>query len=186
MLRKVYLHGGLAAFHDGPIEIMANTIAEVVESITRQLPGFAPHPTRGRQRIKVVGCETVESLFTNLGNQAEIHIVHQLNGGKSGGLGQILIGAALIGLGIFTFGATTFWGSMLLKVGALSLLGGLSQLLAPTPENDTAKDQSRYLGSPKNTVAIGTRIPILYGEDRVYGQFLSFDINAREFRRGST
>ncbi|RWB08775.1 MAG: tail assembly protein [Mesorhizobium sp.] len=161
-------------------------MAEVIECVTRQLPGFAPRPVEGRHRIKVVGCETRQSLYCPLGDQTEIHIVPQFNGGKSGGLGQILIGAALIAIGVFTFGATTFWGSMLLKVGALSLLGGLAQLLAPTPENDTSKDQSRYLGSPKNTVSIGTRIPILYGEDRVYGQFLSFDINAREFRRGTT
>ncbi|MES0134518.1 hypothetical protein NKJ88_06080 [Mesorhizobium sp. M0016] len=185
-MRQVYLHGYLSAFHDGPISVEGSTVAEVVESITRQLPGFAPRPVLGRHRIKVVGCETVQSLHTPLGDQEIIHIVPQLNGGKSGGLGQILIGAALIGLGLFTFGATTFWGSMLLKVGALAVLGGISQLLAPTPENDTSKDQSRYLGSPKNTVAIGTRIPVLYGEDRVFGQFLSFDINAREFRRGSS
>lgn len=181
-MRKVHLHGYLAAFHDGPITIIGNTVAEIVESITRQLPGFAPDPVRGRHRIKVVGRETVESLYQPLGDQIDIHIVPQMSGGKSGGLGQILLGIALIGIGIFTFGATSFWGSMLLKVGALAVLGGVAQLLAPTPTQDTSTDQSRYLGSPKNTVAIGTRIPILYGRDRVYGQFLSFDINAREFK----
>lgn len=181
-MRQVHLHGYLAAFHDGPITVMGNTVAEIVEAVTRQLPGFAPHPVRGRCRIKVVGRETLESLFTPLGDQIDIHIVPQFNGGKSGGLGQILLGIALIGIGIFTFGATSFWGSALLKVGALAVLGGVAQLLAPVPEADTNKDQSRYLGSPKNTVAIGTRIPILYGRDRVYGQYLSFDINAREFK----
>lgn len=181
-MRRVHLHGYLAAFHDGPITIAGNTIADIVESITRQLPGFAPRPHLGRHRIKVVGRETLESLYAPLGDQVDIHIVPQLGGGKSGGLGQILLGVALIGIGIFTFGATSFWGSMLLKVGALAVLGGVTALLAPTPENDTNTDQSRYLGSPKNTVSIGTRIPILYGEDRVYGQFLSFDINAREFK----
>ncbi len=183
MLRKVILHGYLAHFHDGPITMSGETVAEIVEGVTRQLPGFAPHPIKGRHRIKVVGFETRESLYTPLETDVEeIHIVPQLSGGKSGGLLQILLGVALIGVGFF-LGAGTMLGSMLMKVGALALLGGLSQLLAPQPEDDkSTQTKSQYLGAPKNTVAIGTRIPILYGEFRVYGQFLSFDINAIEYK----
>ena len=71
--------------------------------------------------------------------------------------------------------------SLLMKVGALALLGGLSQLLAPTPEAEEEQNRSAYLGAPGNTVKIGTRIPILYGRHKVYGHFLSFDINAIEY-----
>lgn len=186
MRRKIFLHGYLSSFHQGPIEIVGETVAEVIECLTRQLPGFKPHPVHGRHRVKVVGYETRESLYQPLGDTIELHIVPQLNGGKRGGLMQILLGAVLIGVGFF-LGASTFFGSMLMKVGAMALLGGLAQLLAPQPDSDSDKEEkSKYLGSPKNTVQIGTRIPIVYGEYRVYGHYISFDINAVEFKSNAS
>jgi predicted phage tail protein len=183
LLRKVYLHGYLADFHDGPITVVGDTVAEIVEVVTRQLAGFRPDAVRGRHRIKIVDFDTEESLYQMLGPEVgEIHIVPQMSGGKKGGLLQILLGAALIGVGLL-LGAGTMFGSMLMKVGALALLGGLSALLAPQPEADKSEqNRSAYLGAPKNTVKIGTRIPILYGEHFVYGHFLSFDINAIEYK----
>lgn len=182
MLRRVHLHGYLAAFHEGPITVAGNTVADIVEGVTRQLPGFAPHPVRGRHRIKVVGFETYESVHTPLSpDVVEIHIVPQLAGGKNGGFLQILLGAALLAVGFF-LGPATFLGSTLMKVGALAILGGVTQLLSPSPEADSDEQtKSKYLGAPKNTVQIGTRIPILYGRHRVYGHFLSFDLNAQEY-----
>lgn len=183
LLRKVYLHGYFAAFHEGPITIVGDTVAEIVEGVTRQVKGFQPDPVRGRHRVKVAGFDTEESLHAELGPEVEeIHLVPQMSGGKKGGLLQILLGAVLIGVGLL-LGAGTLIGSLAMKVGALALLGGLTALLAPQPEADS-NDQRRssYLGAPKNTVAIGTRIPILYGEHRVYGHFLSFDINAIEYK----
>jgi predicted phage tail protein len=162
-----------------------HTVAEIVEGITRQVKGFQPDPVRGRHRVKIVGYETEESLHTPIEPDVEfIHIVPQLSGGKKGGLLQILLGVVLIGVGML-LGAGTLVGSLLVKVGALALLGGLTSLLAPKPETDKGGDstkRSSYLGAPKNTVAIGTRIPILYGRRRVYGHFLSFDINAIEYK----
>jgi len=186
--RVVHLHGYFAKFHSGPIRVTGDTIAEIVESVTRQLPGFRPDPIKGRHRIKVAGCETLEDIYRALGDQIDIHIVPQLNGGKDGGaLLQIGLGIALIGVGFFMGGMTSWWGSMLMKVGALSLLGGLAQMLAPQPESDKDEQtKSRYLGAPKNTVQIGTRIPILYGEHQAYGHYLSFDINASEYKGTAT
>ena len=183
---KVILHGYLAAFHDGPIEMTGATAAEIVSSVTRQVKGFAPDPKRGRHRVKVVGFDTEESLHKPLDPETEyLHIVPQMSGGKNSGLLQIVLGVVLVGVG-FLLGAGGMLGSLLMKVGALALLGGLTSLLAPKPEtdkNDSSQQQrSSYLGAPKNTVAIGTRIPILYGRHRAYGHFLSFDINAIEYK----
>lgn len=169
------LHGYLSSLHEGPIRIAANTVAEAIEGATRQIKGFAPHPVRGRHRVKAVGYETLESLYQPIDTDTEVHLVPQLNGGKEGGLGQILLGAVLIGIGFFLGGAT--WGPMLMKVGAMVLLGGIAQLLAPQPDASDA-NKNGYLGAPKNTVKIGTRIPILCGTYRVYGHILSFNINA--------
>ncbi|WP_454287268.1 hypothetical protein [Rhizobium arsenicireducens] len=181
MKRKIVLHGYFAAFHDGPIEVSGDTVADIIEGLTRQVAGFAPDPIKGRHRVKVVGYEREEDLHTYLGpDVTEIHLIPQLNGGKQGGLMQVLLGVVLIGVGFMLGGPL---GSMLMKAGALAILGGLTQMLAPKPETD--KDTgptSIYLGAPKNTVKIGTRIPILYGRYRVYGHYLSFDINALEYK----
>lgn len=177
MLRTVYLHGPLKEIHPEPIKVQGETVAEVVKSITRQLKGFAPNPVTGYKRILVVGYETEDSLYQPLEDTEELHIVPQFSGGKDNNpMVQILIGAALIGVGI-ALGPTGFFGSMFIKVGALAVLGGLAQMLSPTPPADT-NDRSFYLGAPRNTVQIGTRIPILYGQRRVYGHYLSFNINS--------
>ncbi|RWI74785.1 hypothetical protein [Mesorhizobium sp.] len=168
---KVFLHGYFAKFHPGPIEVNASTVAEAVTLVTRQLPGFRPNAVRGRHRITVAGCENVENLYRPAVN-GEIHLIPQFAGGKSGGFLQILLGVALVAVGWFA-GI-----GFLLQAGALIFLGGISQLLMPAPDAEDNEKKSRYLGAPKNTVEIGTRIPILYGEDLVGGHFLSFDTDA--------
>jgi len=184
-LVNVVLHGPFAAFHDGPIKIEAQNAFQAIEALSRQIEGFQPSAKKGKARVKIVGYETEESLYQDIPENETLHIVPQLNGGKSGNAWlQILAGVALIGVALIP-GVGTMVSSIAMKVGAMLVLGGLSQLLAPQPENDKdVQVKSRYLGSPGNTVQIGTRIPILYGEDRVYGHYLSFDINSQQFSGG--
>ena len=158
-----------------------NTVAELIECVTRQLPQFAPNAVTGHQRYFVVGFQTEQDLYKDLGDTIEIHMVPQMLGGKNSGLGQILLGAVLIGVS-FIPGIGPTVASMLLKVGAMQILGGITAMLAPTPSDDRDEERSKYLGAPRNTTKIGTRISILYGEYRWGGHYLSFDINAIEFR----
>lgn len=167
---KVFLHGYFAKFHEGPIEVVAGTVAEAIEIITPQLPGFRPNAVRGRHRISVAGCDTVEDLYRPA-KDGEIHLIPQFAGGKKGGFLQILLGVALVAVGWF---AGVGW---LVQAGALAFLGGVAQMLSPAPDSEDSK-KSHYLGAAENTVQIGTRIPILYGEDLCGGQYLSFDSDA--------
>lgn len=177
--RTVYLHG---FGHSEPIKVIANSVAEAVDLISRQLPCLAPNPLTGKKRISVVNHDTRESLYRNLkDDETEIHIVPQLSGGKQGGLLQILIGAVLVAAAFFTMGTSlAFATNFLFGTGAMMILGGIAQFLQPTPKSNSEEEKSHYLGAPKNTVKIGTRIPILYGRFRAYGHYLSFDINARD------
>jgi predicted phage tail protein len=170
----VHLHGAFREFHPGPITIFANTVAEAIESITRQLPGFAPRPKAGPHRLRVVGHESIERLYEPL-TVDRLDIVPQLNGGKKGGFTQVLIGAALVAAS-FIPGLNAAVASFAFSLGGALLLGGLSQLLAPTPSSEEDTHRSRYLGAPKNTVKIGQTIPILYGRAQVFGHVLSFDV----------
>jgi len=59
--------------------------------------------------------------------------------------------------------------------------GGIMQLISPAPKQDsTDPDASKYIGAPGNTTKIGTRIPILYGRRKIFGQILSLDIEAKD------
>lgn len=173
------LHGDLRSLHDGPIRVFAKTAAEAIEAVSRQVKGFAPKLKRGYRRVKAVGFDTVESLFEPLKTD-EIHLVPQFNGGKRGGFIQILLGAVLLAASFLIPGLGATFAGMLMKAGALLILGGISQLLSPTPSSESEEQRSHYLGAPGNTTRIGTRIPILYGTHKVSGHFLSFDVNATQ------
>ncbi len=179
---EIILHGRFKTDYKDPIKVVASTVMEAMEAISRQIDTLRPNPKTGKARIKVVGYEDETSLYKDLEPDAVLHVVPQMNGGKSGNAFlQIAAGALLIGLS-FIPGVGPMVASIAMKVGTMLVLGGLSQLLAPAPENDKGeKTASRYLGTPGNTVQIGTRISILYGEDRVYGHYISFDINAQQF-----
>jgi predicted phage tail protein len=79
-------------------------------------------------------------------------------GGAAGGA------AAATGLAAPAFLGLT-WGNIALLGGAIAL-GGIAQLLMPTPK-DTDKDRSSYFfNGAKNVVAEGGAIPLVYGRIR--------------------
>ena len=175
---KVFLCGPLKKLHDGPIEVVAGTVAEAIQCVTQQVKGLRPNPVTGYTRIQVAECDKVEQIFEPTDLQ-EIHLLPQLNGGKRGGFIQILIGAALVGASFLIPGAGAFLGGILLKVGALMILGGVLQMMRqPARDNaqSAATNRSHYLGVPGNTVAIGTRIPILYGRRKIGMHLLSINL----------
>lgn len=177
MRRKVYFHGPFKDAHPGPVEVVASSVREAIEIVTSQLEFFQPD-LRGRKHVRVVGCDTIQDLERT--DMEEIHILPPVTGGKKNGLTQIIIGAVLITAAIFTGGTTI--PAMLALQGASFILGGLIQMLAPTPkaDNEDPKEQSQYLGATGNTTKIGTRIPLLFGRDMVFGHYLSFDVDAKD------
>lgn len=180
MLRRIHLHGSLKGIHPEPISINTATIAEAIKMVTAQLPGFRPDPVKGYRRVRAVGFESLESLLMVDTTSSDIHLYPQLNGGKQGGFIQIVIGAVLIAASFAVPGSMAFLAPILFNLGAAMLLGGILSFFN-TPKRDKKdgeQNKSYYLGSPKNTVAIGTRIPILYGRRLVGGHYLSFDISS--------
>lgn len=152
---------------------------------------FKPNLIEGtRPMIRVLGFETVSLLFEK-SETRDLHIVPAFSGGKSA-LISILVGAALIALSFTGIGeillvgagalgagsAAITVGSILFGVGVSVILGGLTQLLFPTKLADQKLDDNNYLGAPGNTVAAGTRIPLIFGTVMVYGHYLSENVDA--------
>lgn len=183
MRRRVFFHGPLKELCPDPVEIDAETVADAIKGITFQLPEFNQGE---RFKIAVVGVESIFNLFSRSFEMEEIHIVPQFAVGKSEGVNfvQIVVGAALIAASFFVPGMPAVVANILMSIGSSLVLGGVTGLLMAAPQAESAGgndvEASKYLGSPRNTTKIGTRIPILAGRDLAFGHFLSFDIDAKD------
>ena len=140
-----------------------------------------------RHRVRIVDHDSDASIVSPIRTH-ELHVVPDFSGG--GGFAKILIGIVVIVVAV-VLSVVTFGGASPLLApasafaigtfGASLILGGILDLISPAPKTDNSQDPnavSRYLGAPKNTVAIGTRIPVGYGRFQVYGQYLSYNVEA--------
>lgn len=188
---KVILYGELKQLYPDDIELTGSCPSEILNGLVRLSPVFQRKPNHTGYPVKVVGYESREAIHTPFsGEVKELHIVPDMSGGKSGGFFQIVIGALLIAASFLVppigIVGTLTVSSLLFNVGLSLALGGLLQLISPTPKadsfgNDAADPEaSKYLGASQNTVKIGTRIPLLYGEMQAFGHYLSFDVDAKD------
>jgi len=195
MLREIRLYGHLAKFV-GRRRFMAavDTAAEAVRFLIANFPGLKAHITQpGRHyRVKVGGHAIgSEQLHGPIGNEA-ISIIPVI-GGAGGGVGQILAGIALVALAVFVPGlGLGLAGSIVTKVGLLGgvlILGGVSQLLTPTPtialsntnsgtrETELDPQKSYSFSGVQNTSRQGVPVPIVYGETIIGSVVISAGID---------
>lgn len=181
MRRRIHLHGAFKAFHDGPIEIVTDTVWEAVEAMTHMVKGFSPDPVTGRKRLKVLGYETLEKLKAFGDKTIDIHVMPSMTFGKDGGLVQTVIGVALITAGLLLPAGP--WTPYLINAGIAMTIGGMIQMMSPQPQLGSGNDEqvrSKYLGGIQNTVKIGTTVPLLYGESLVGGHIMSLNIDSTD------
>lgn len=183
MRKRVYLHGSLATDTIKFVDVVASTVAEAIELVSRQLKTFKPDPINGPRRVMVQGVEKEADLY-NKHQGEEIHLAPALLFGKKRGLTQIIIGTALIVVGFLVAPYSPEWGAAITMYGIGMVIGGVIQMFSPQPRLGNSGDEkrSRYLGPAQNTVRIGTTIPLLYGRRRVGGHYLSVNVNAKSFR----
>ena len=112
--------------------------------------------------------------------------------GAGGALGKILIGAALIAAAVMTGGAslaltgvafTSLAGQVAFGIGVSLALGGVAQLLAPTPKTpDNAEQKTSYVfNGAVNTTAQGQPVPIGYGRMIIGSAVISAGISVEDF-----
>ncbi|WP_244581164.1 tail assembly protein, partial [Escherichia coli] len=129
------------------------TGAEAIRALATQLPAFRQKLSDGWYQVRIAGQDVSTSgltaqLHEALPDGAVIHIVPRVAGAKSGGVFQIVLGAAAIAGSFFTAGATlAAWGAaigaggmtgILFSLGASMVLGGVAQMLAPKARTPTA------------------------------------------------
>ena len=112
------------------------------------------------------------------------------SGGGDSGLLNVVFGVVLIVASFYTLGAAAALGlsaqvgataaSVILNVGISLTLTGIMQMLAPNPDEPENR-KSAYFSATKSTVSADTPIPLSFGRRRIFGHYLSVNIDARNF-----
>jgi predicted phage tail protein len=181
MLRKIKLYGKLAKFVGHRIlEADVATAAEAVRFLVANWPELERHMADQHYRVSVGSYDLdLEELHDPAGQQ-EIKIVPVMVG--AGAVGRILVGIALIAAS-FIPGVGALAVSLLFSVGAGLVLGGVAQLLTPTPRVPTGPDtqndprKSYSFSGIQNTSRQGVPVPIVYGETIVGSVVISAGID---------
>jgi predicted phage tail protein len=192
MMRTVVLHGALGARFGASFDLDVKSPVEAVRALIVQVKGFRQALREGHYRVlkareHVSETLDLEEMKLRLGRAREIHIVPVIAGSASG-WGKILAGVAIIGLAIAapyalglagglsaTFGGISAIGfsgisfGTIAGLGAAVALGGVAQMLSPSPTlagGSAAVDrrESFLFGSAENVTAQGVPVPIGFGE----------------------
>lgn len=204
MLRKIRVYGRLAKFLGQRVfEADVASAAEAVRFLVVNFPQLEKHMANQHYRVSVGTYDlTLDELHDPAGQQ-EISIVPVL-AGAGGATGKILAGIGLvalafvigpaaggflgIGAGLGGAGAGLVGGAFASAIGFVGLslvIGGVSQLLTPTPKinqpgtpqdnNDPRKSYS--FSGIQQTSRQGVPVPIVYGETFVGSVVISAGID---------
>jgi predicted phage tail protein len=184
MLRKIKLYGKLAKFVGHRIlEADVATAAEAVRFLVANWPELERHMADQYYRVSVGTYDLdLEELHDPAGQQ-EIKIVPVMAG--AGATARIIAGIALVALALFVplvaFGIVL--NGAVLGIGASLVIGGVAQLLTPTPKIPTGPDtqndprKSYSFSGVQNTSRQGVPVPIVYGETIVGSVVISAGID---------
>jgi len=177
MMRKVKLYGKLAEFiGHKEIDVNVNSVGQAVSFLIHNFPNLEQYMSPKYYQVKVGDYLIDETQILYPVGQEDIHFIPVISGAGRG-LGQVLLGAALIGFA-FAGGAGIFGAAFAKnlglfaftkKIGFALLLGGVSQLLFPVeqPKEFNSEEDPKVsfnFSGVQNTSRAGTPVPIVYGE----------------------
>lgn len=187
MLKKVRLHGILREKFGSEFELDVESVAEAVRALCILVQGFESFMANAHlQGIKFaiylddrnIGAD--ELCFAT--KSSVIRISPVIDGAKSGGIFQIVVGVVMIAAAFVTGGTSlAAWGAMqaaLAGAGAAMLLGGVSQMMMPSAisnmdQNQDGNKPNYGFGGAVTTVAQGLPVPVLYGQREIGGFIIS-------------
>jgi len=187
MMRKIKLYGELAEFiGHKEFEVQVDSLAKAVSFLVNNFPQIEGYMNPKYYQVKVGNYAIDESEINHPIGKEDIHFVPVISGAR--GFGRIVLGAALIGLGMASGGITfaSFFNpaavpfapgfasaGLLTKatiaIGGSLVLSGVSDLLFPLPKMpDFSSEEDPRLSfsfsGTQNTARAGTPVPIVYGE----------------------
>jgi predicted phage tail protein len=181
MLRKIKLYGKLAKFIGHRVlEADVATAAEAVRFLVANWPEVERHMADQHYRVSIGTYDIDLEELHHPAGAAPISFVPVVAG--AGAVGRIIAGIALVALALFVplvaFGVAL--NGVVLGIGASLVIGGVAQLLTPTPtiskdEGDPRKSFS--FSGIQNTNRAGVPVPVVYGETLVGSVVISAGID---------
>ena len=178
MLRKIKLYGELAKFlGQKTFEAEVHNAAQAMRFLVVNFPQLEKHMVDRYYKVAVGNWELKEEELTYPNGQEDIKIIPVV-GGAGRGFGRFLLGAALIGVGILSGGATfaggSFTGAGFLggatavagNIGIALALTGIAEMLTPVetiPEREQDPRLSFNFNGIQNTSRAGVAVPVIYG-----------------------
>lgn len=171
MLRKIKLYGKLAKFiGHRTLEADVATAAEAARFLVANWPELEKHMADQHYRVSLGSYDLSEDELHDPAGRQVIKIAPVVGG--AGAVGKIIAGIALIA-GAFIIGQPwlgAFAFQLIVGVGSALVLGGVAQLISPTPKTpmglDSEQDpqKSYSFSGIQNTSRAGVPVPIVYGE----------------------
>lgn len=199
-IREVKLYGDLAKFvGTNSLSGDIKTAADSIKFLVGNFPELQSHMSSKYYKVIVENKPiTFEELHYPAGT-APIKIIPVVSGEGGRGLGQILLGALLIGgaflfnpaltIGSFTGAASAtpfaqlgFFTKAAVGIGAGLVLNGVAALLTPVPTlpDEESDPESFAFTSPANVSRAGIPIPVIYGRRVIGSAVISAGIDVSE------
>ena len=145
MLRKIKLYGRLAKFIGHRVlEADVATAAEAVRFLLANWPQLEGHMNDQHYRVSVGKYDLEAEELHHPAGAAPISFVPVTAG--AGATARIIAGVALVAIGLFVPGIGALGVQLLVGAGASLILGGVAQLLTPTPTVAQGADRQLCCG----------------------------------------
>jgi predicted phage tail protein len=179
---RIHFDDSLQDIFPAIIEMGTNNVLDALEGICEQ------HPLKGKIAKRNVFVRDFSShlALTSQTHATDIYVCSQEPEGYAGAGGamakpgrlQVAL-AILMVAATFIFPMTAATITSLRFSAAIMAIGGAIAWLSPQPKIDDNGDRkSRYFGGDKTTTKIGTPIQLVFGRRLVFGQLISFDVDA--------
>lgn len=205
MLRNVYLEGELGQKFIPHFEMEFTKPAEVFQCLNANFDEFRSYLIKKYEEdvgfhIEIAGNEIEDPRELLMEIREGDMIITPLPAGSKGGVGKILVAAALtvatVGIGSAILGIQGGFSSVAAFVKAAGAVGatlggklalgfamnmaitGLGEMMAPDPSTDADQEQSYLFNGAEQNIIEGDPVPILYGHLRIPGQPISFEIGS--------
>lgn len=185
-MKNIKLHGVLADKFGESFRLAVESAHEATHAIACQVPEFKKFMLEAEQNgmrfaVFLDDKNIGEDEIYNASSAETIHVVPRIMGaGGAADIIQVVVGAVMVGVGIFASGITAGTSTFLIGTGLGLMMGGIASMLMPTPDmGDQDEDGNRAnngFGGAVTTVAQGNPVPILYGERYIGGFIMSAGI----------
>ena len=179
MLKRIQLYGILAKKFGKEFHLAVDNTREAMRALSVQVQGFEHFMLhaheQGLEFAVFQDDQNIGETELDMSTSAKvIKVVPKVKGAGGNGVLQVILGAILVVVGYFTFGATSPYGVALIGAGIGTMVGGVAQMLMPQAdtlqdENQDGNKANKGFGSAVTTVAQGNPVPVLYGQREVGG-----------------